>query len=348
MQTQSLPRAERKARGKRRVNPLTSAGENAYYGVVALLDGFFSQLQKLVGIRGMAYVFVLPNLLVFGIFILLPMVLNFAYTFTGGNNLFLEDRAYVGTRNLEQLFDCENSFIDYTSCREDNFARAVQNTFWFVISQVVLMVLISLITALILNRKIVWRGFFRSVFFYPVLLSPIVVALIWRWILQENGLLNAILLSVGLETASFLTEAGWARFWVVIISVWAQMGFYTLILLAGLQSIPSELYEASAIDGASPWQDFWNVTLPLLMPTMLVVLVLSSIRAVQVFDIVFAFTEGGPGTATLFLVQFIYDNGFASPVKRFGIAAAASMVMASVLIIFTLFQIGLRARSGEF
>ncbi|GAB4521801.1 MAG: sugar ABC transporter permease [Anaerolineae bacterium] len=305
-------------------------------------------MQRIVGIRGMAYVFVLPNLLVFGIFILLPMVLNFGYTFTGGTALFLEDRPYVGTRNLEQLFNCENNFLDYTSCQEDNFARAVQNTAWFVVSQVGLMVLLSLVTALVLNRKIIMRGFFRSVFFYPVLLSPIVVALIWRWILQENGLLNAMLNTFGLETAQFMTTPSWARFWVVVVSVWSQMGFYTLILLAGLQSIPAELYEAASIDGGSAWQQFWNITLPLLMPTMLVVLVLSMIRAVQVFDVVFAFTDGGPGTTTLFIVQYIYDNGFASPVKRFGIAAAASMVMAAVLIVFTVAQVGLRRRSGEF
>jgi alpha-1,4-digalacturonate transport system permease protein len=207
------------------------------------------------------------------------------------------------------------------------------------------MVIISLVTALVLNRKIKARGFFRSVFFYPVLLSPVVVALIWKWVLQENGLLNGILIALGAEKMPFLVDAGWARFWVVTISVWAFMGFYTLILLAGLQSIPSELYEAAKIDGANDWQSFWNVTLPLLMPTMVVVLVLSLIRAVQIFDVVFAFTGGGPGTATLYLVQYIYENGFASPTKQYGLAAAASLVMAGTLIILTLAQ--LLVRRGE-
>lgn len=347
MGTQSLPRSAKGTR-KRRGLGIGGLVEQAYYGFLGLADRLFTPLQHMIGIRGMAYVFVLPNLIVFGFFILLPMLLNFGYAFTGGNNLFLNDRVYVGTQNIEQLFECDNNFLDYISCREDNFARAVQNTAWFVIFQVALMVLVSLVTALALNRKIAGRGFFRSVFFYPVLLSPIVVALIWRWILQENGLLNALLEAVGVDSARFLTNAGWARFWVVIISVWSQMGFYTLILLAGLQAIPGDLYEASSIDGASPFQQFYSITLPLLMPTMLVVLVLSLIRAVQVFDVVFAFTGGGPGTATVFLVQFIYDNGFASPTKRFGIAAAASMVMAAVLIIFTVAQIGLRRRQGEF
>ncbi|HSJ59542.1 MAG TPA: sugar ABC transporter permease, partial [Anaerolineae bacterium] len=169
-----------------------------------------------------------------------------------------------------------------------------------------------------------------------------VVALIWKWVLQENGLLNGILVAVGLEKMPFLVDAGWARFWVVGISVWAFMGFYTLILLAGLQAIPSELYEAAKIDGANDWQSFWSVTLPLLMPTMVVVLVLSLIRAVQIFDVVFAFTGGGPGTATLYLVQYIYENGFASPTRRYGIAAAASLLMAGTLIALTVAQLAAR------
>jgi alpha-1,4-digalacturonate transport system permease protein len=195
-----------------------------------------------------------------------------------------------------------------------------------------------LVTALVLNRKIKARGFFRSVYFYPVMLSPIVVALIWKWILQENGLFNGIIVSLGYDKVPFLVDAQWARFWVIIISVWAFMGFYTLILLAGLQSIPMDLYEAASIDGANGWNTFSKITFPLLMPQMMVVIVLSLIRAVQIFDLVIAFTGGGPGTATLYLVQYIYSKGFSSPSKQFGLAAAASLLMAGVLIILTLIQ----------
>lgn len=309
--------------------------------LISIFDPIFVRLQRWLGIKGMPYIFVLPNLLIFGIFILLPMLLNFVYAFTGGTDFFPAQRPWVGTDNFAQLLDCQ-TILDPNTCREDLFWRAAYNTAGYVVAQVSLMVVISLVTALVLNRKIRARAFFRSVYFYPVLLSPIVVALIWKWILQENGLLNGILTGIGMDKMLFLVNADWARFWVVIISVWAYMGFYTLILLAGLQSIPNELYEAARIDGANAWQSFWQVTLPLLMPTMLVVLVLSLIRAVQIFDLVFAFTGGGPGTATQFLVQFIYDNGFASPAKRYGIAAAASLMMATVLIVFTMAQLRLR------
>ncbi len=328
-------------------NPIKMAGSLIGLGISSLLgivvsafDLFFGSLQRIVGLRGMPYVFVLPNLLIFSIFILFPMLLNFWYAATGGIEFFPADRPFVGSNNLEQLLACE-SFLDPNTCREDRFWRAVFNSIGYVVAQVSIMVILSLLTALVLNRSIRGRAFFRSVFFYPVLLSPIVVALIWKWILQENGVLNAIINGFGFDKAPFLVDADWARFWVVMISVWAFMGFYTLILLAGLQAIPTDVYEAASIDGASAWQSFWQITLPLLMPNLLVVLVLSLIRAVQVFDVVFAFTGGGPGTATQFLVQFIYDNGFTSAVKRYGIAASASLLMAGALVILTLFQLRL-------
>lgn len=318
---------------------------SAFYDfLVLVMDYVFAPVQRLFGVRAMPYAFVLPNLLIFGIFILFPMLLNFVYAFTGGASFFPDQRPWVGTQNFERLLACQD-YSNPNTCREDLFWRAANNTVGYVIFQVGGMVVLSLITALILNRNIKARGFFRSVFFYPVLLSPIVVALIWKWILQENGVVNGVLDSLGYDKIPFLVNAQWAQFWVVMISIWAFMGFYTLILLAGLQSIPADLYEAASIDGASVWQSFWGITMPLLKPTMAVVLVLSLIRAVQVFDIVYVFTGGGPGTATLYLVQYIYNYGFASPNKQFGLAAAASLVMASVLIVLTIFQ--LMARREE-
>jgi len=302
---------------------------------------FFNPLQKLVGMRRMPYFFVLPNLLVFSVFSLLPMLLNFGYAFTKDPNLFLSDRPWIGMQNFQQIFDCK-SILDPNSCVVDLFWRSVWNTLQFVVFQVTIMVIISLLTALVLNGKIKARGFFRSVYFYPVLLSPIVVALIWKWILQDSGLLNGILVGLGLSSQPFMTNSTWARFWMVMISTWSNMGFYTLILLAGLQSIPTELYDAAKIDGADNFNLFKAIILPLLMPTMLVVTVLSLIRAVQVFDIVYAFTGGGPGSATMYIVQYIYMNGFSSPIKLMGLASTASILMAGVLVIMTIIQLVLR------
>ncbi|MBU0491159.1 MAG: sugar ABC transporter permease [Chloroflexi bacterium] len=310
--------------------------------VLGLADLIILPIQNIIGTQRMAYFFILPNLLIFSVFILLPMLLNFYYGFTSGDSILLENRPFVGTSNLESLLYCTD-YLDLNSCSRDLFWRSVSNTAGFVVGQVIAMVGISLITALVLNRKIVGRGFFRSVFFYPVLLSPVVVALIWKWILQhEYGLLNALIVNVGLEKIPFLLDANWARFWVIAVSVWAQMGFYTLILLAGLQGIPTTLYEAARMDGANAWQTLRSITLPLLMPTMTVVLVLSVIRAVQVFDQVYVLTNGGPGTATLYIVQYIYRTGFEH--REYGMAAAASLVLAAALLVLTAGQLLLDRR----
>ena len=302
-------------------------------------------LQRLIGIKGMAYIFVLPNLFIFGVFILIPMAMNVYYSMTSGTALFLQDRTFVGLDNYRILFDCQN-FLKPTTCNEDRFWYAIHNTPEFVVFQVGGMLLLSLITALILNRNIKGRGFFRGIFFYPVLLSPVVVALIWKWILQREGVLNAIITAFGGERILFLLNPAWATFWVITVSIWAQMGFYTLILLAGLQAIPPDLYEAGAIDGAGRWQAFRYITLPLWMPTILVVLVLSLIRAVQVFDHVYVLTGGGPGTATYYIIQYIYETGFASQIPRRGLAASASLIMGGVLLVLSLVQL-LLGRNAE-
>jgi alpha-1,4-digalacturonate transport system permease protein len=320
----------------KRIDKIADAATRVATLPLTLFNGIMAGVQRVVGIQRMGIVFVLPNLLIFGIFIILPMLLNVFFAFTGGTSILPQNREWVGTRNLETLLACE----DYTrpiTCRQDLFWRAAGNTSRFVVFEVTGVVVMSMITALALNRRIRARGFFRSVFFYPVLLSPVVVALIWKWILQQNGLINSVLVGTGSEPINFLVNADWSMFWAILISVWAQMGFYTLILLAGLQSIPADLYEAAAMDGAGELRQFWRITLPLWQPTLLVVTVLTVIRAVQIFDLVFVLTGGGPGTATQFLVQFIYQSAFDD--RNFGIAAGASVLMAGVLLVFTLVQL---------
>jgi alpha-1,4-digalacturonate transport system permease protein len=294
--------------------------------------------QRLIGARRMAWVFLAPNLAIFGVFTFLPIAINFYYAFTGGVELYPAQRPWVGGENLATLFDCTNHF-DPSTCRKDLFWRAVWNTGKFALLQVSLMVLFSLVTALVLNRRILGRGFWRGVFFYPVLLSPVVVALIGKWVLPREGVLNAALGGVGSSPVEWLTNPSFAFGWVVFVSIWAHMGFYTLILLAGLQAIPKDLYEAAQMDHASPWRTFSRVTLPLLMPNLTVVLVLALIRAVQTFDEVFVLTGGGPGSATTFIVQFIYQTGFQEQIRLYGMAAAASLVLAVALIVLTLIQL---------
>ncbi len=292
--------------------------------------------------------FLAPNMIVIVLFTFVPIAINFYYAFTGGVNLYPSQRPGVGVENFSTLMDC-GSYFDPSSCRKDVFWQSIWNTAKYAIFQVSLMVLFALITAIVLNRKIIGRGFWRGVFFYPVLLSPVVVALIWKWILQRDGLLNAAMVAVDAHPVLWLAEPGWAFFWVTFVSIWAHMGFYTLILLAGLQAIPADLYEAAQLDKASPWRSLTKITLPLLMPNLLVVVVLAMIKAVQIFDEVFVLTGGGPGSATTFVVQFIYQTGFVEPVRLYGIAAAGSLLLALALVALTLLQLKLSnaEKAGE-
>ena len=302
--------------------------------------------QDTLRLKNPAWLFLLPNLLLFGLFAFLPILINFAYAVTGSDAILLADRPFVGVQNFDALLQCEN-FTDPNSCKDDLFWRAVWNTVWFTTLQVGLMVTFALVTALILNRDIRARGFFRSVFFFPVLLSPVVVALIWKWILQREGILNAWIDGMGWQTFNWLLDRNWAFGWSIFLSIWAHMGFYTLILLAGLQAIPRDVYEAAKMDRASPWRAFRRITLPLLMPTMLVVLVLATIKGVQTFEEIYAFTGGGPGSATTLIIQYIYETGFAGAPRLFGPAAAASLLLAFVLVLLTIIQLWINRRNVD-
>jgi alpha-1,4-digalacturonate transport system permease protein len=319
-------------------HPLLELPAAAAGAAMNAVDAPMRAVQRWLGVPRIAWMFVAPNLAILALFTFLPIVVNFYFAFTGGVQLYPSERPFTGLENLETLFDCE-SYLDPSTCRKDLFWRAIYNTGKFALLQVGLMVAFALVTALVLNRKILGRGFFRGVFFYPVLLSPVVVALIWKWVLQREGVLNAVLAGAGASPVGWLSDAGWAFFWCVFVSIWAHMGFYTLILLAGLQAIPADLYEAAEMDGAPPWRRFSRITLPLLMPNLIVVLVLGLIRSVQIFDEVFVLTGGGPGSATTFIVQFIYQTGFAESIHQYGLAAAASLVLALSLLVLTLLQL---------
>jgi alpha-1,4-digalacturonate transport system permease protein len=313
--------------------------------VLDAVDVPMRALQRAVGVPRIGWMFVAPNLVILGLFTFLPIAIDFWFAATGGVELYPTRRPYVGAQNFATLFRCGN-YLDPSTCDRDLFWRAIFNTGKFALLQVALMVFFSLVTALVLNRKLAARGFWRGVFFYPVLLSPVVVALIWKWVLQREGLLNALLAGAGASPVQWLLDPGWAFFWVVFVSIWAHMGFYTLILLAGLQAIPADVYEAAEMDAASPWRRLIRITLPLLMPNLIVVLVLGLIRAVQVFDEVFVLTGGGPGSATTFIVQFVYMTGFAEAIRQYGLAAAASLVLAVSLLVLTLLQLRLTRRAG--
>ena len=280
------------------------------------------------------YLFLIPNLIIFGAFTIIPAFYNFylgLFNWSAGVT-----PTFIGLGNFTNLN------------HDDIFWDALRNTTIFVVGDVGLMVVFSVSIALLLNARIVYRGFFRSVFFYPVLLSPVAVALVWRWVLEPNyGVLNMLMRALGLAPQPWLVRPDYALAWIVIIHVWATVGFYTLIVLAGLQSIPPALYEGALVDGATGGNILWAITLPMLMPTVFAVLVLSLIKAFEVFDFVYVLTGGGPGFSTLTMVQYAFRAGFG--LDQLGLGAAASLVLFLIVLTLTALQfVVVRITKAEF
>lgn len=303
--------------------------------------------QRVSGASGLPYLFLLPNMLIFGLFTFAPLFINIGFATTQGSSINFEQRDWAGADNLARLTAETSPDTGLQNREAVKFADAVFDTATFVIFQVPLMIFLALCTALALNRKIVARGFWRSVFFYPVMLSPVVVGFLWVLILKRQGVLSVTLMNWGWIDApiQWLTDPAWTMFWSIVVYTWAHLGFYMLILLAGLQAIPKDLYEAARMDGTSDWRMLTRITLPLLMPTLLVVIVLSLIKAVQAFEELYAMNVNW-----MSLVAYIFETAGLrgqTTANGLGIAATASLIVALVLIVLTLVQVFLTARQAR-
>lgn len=193
----------------------------------------------------------------------------------------------------------------------------------------------SILIAITLNRKLKGLSFFRSAYYIPVITSMVAVSITWKWLLNSDGLLNNILVNFGiLDTPiSFLDNPDFALYTVMFVTLWKGLGYYMVIYLAGLQSIPAELEEAAKIDGAKTWQVWRYITIPLLKPSILLSSVLSAMAALRVFDEVYVMTGGGPMNSTIVANLYIYETAFTK--YRFGYAAALGFFLAIVVGIFT-------------
>jgi multiple sugar transport system permease protein len=276
-------------------------------------------------------IFVAPALLVIGVFFFLPVVAALAVSFTDFDIYALADfgnMRFVGLQNYARLLETPL------------FWQAFGNTLYFVVIGVPLSVGTSLGLALLLHSRLVrFRGLFRSALFAPVVTTLVAVAVIWRYLFNtQYGLINYALGGLGIERIDWLGDPTWAMPAIIVFAVWKNFGYNMLILLAGLQAIPEELYEAARIDGASFWRRFRHVTLPMLGPVMAMVNILTIAGYFQLFAEPYVMTQGGPLQSTVSVLYFMYEEGF----KWWNLGSASAVAFVLFLFILALTALQLR------
>jgi multiple sugar transport system permease protein len=270
------------------------------------------------------WTFILPNFLGFAVLTLGPVLALFYFSLTNWN--IFGNAEWVGLDNFTRLVG------------DNSFHKALGNTFYYAALHIPLTIVVSLGLALLLNQKLRGAAFFRTVAFFPYITSIVAVAVVWNMLFSpEFGPINQFIgLFVGGDLPGWTVSKDWAMPAVIIVGTWRYMGYYMLLFLAGLQTVPTELHEAARIDGAGVWQRFWNVTLPCLRPTMFFVTVMVTIESFKVFDLILVMTNGGPGQATLVLSQYIWQKGFQQ--FELGYASSVAVVLFLICIAVTVVQ----------
>jgi multiple sugar transport system permease protein len=273
--------------------------------------------------------FLLPSLLVLLAFWIGPMVGTVWISLQDWN--LIGQPAFVGLDNYTELLG------------DEKFHAALGHTLLYLVGYLPLVVSLGLGVALLLNRRLAGLALFRAAYFLPVVTSWVAVALLWKWLLDpDDGAVNQLLGAIGIQGPGWWTSPTWAMPSVILASAWKDLGFVMVILLAGLQAIPEDLYDAAKIDGANGWRRFRHVTLPLLSPSLFFVLVISLINGFQVFDQVWVMTDGGPGEASSVVVEQIVKYTFSY--GRIGYAAAMSWVLFVLILVVTLVQLRAQRR----
>ncbi len=233
---------------------------------------------------------------------------------------------FIGLRNFVKAFN------------DSTFRISLRNTLYFAFLIIPIELVLSMGISLLLNRIKVGLSLFRGIYFVPALTSAVAAVILWKWLYQPSyGLFNQILEMMGLPALRWLNSASLALPSIMIMTIWMGMGYTIIILLAGLSGIPDVYYEAAKLDGASWWQLFRRITLPLVQPTLLFLLVVGAIGKLQIFTQVYLMTEGGPADSSRVLVLYIFDNGF--HYLKMGYASAVAFILFGVILILTLIQL---------
>ena len=275
-------------------------------------------------------VFLAPSLIGVAVFCLLPIAMSFYYSFMD-YDLLAGSMDFLGLKNFARIL----------TGRE--FPQVLLHTLTYLGLYLPLILVCSLGQALLLNRSFRGRAGLRTVFYTPVITSRVAAAVVWTWVLSGRyGLMNQALSLFGIKGPAWLSSRVWAMPGIVITAVWKDTGYYALMVLAALKSIDPALYEAAGIDGAGGARKFFSITLPLLTPTLFLLVVINVIYGLQVFDSVLIMTDGGPGGATTVFLERIYKYAFRQ--YKMGMASAYSWILFLIILAFTLLQFRLQKR----
>lgn len=280
------------------------------------------------------YLFLTPALLVIAVFVLYPIGAVVYYSFTEYN--IMTPPEWVGLRNYQQLF------------RDDVFWHAMKHSFTYLLVTPILISL-SILLAIVVNRKLPGIQIFRALFFIPVVSGSIAVGIAWRLMWDTNGIINGILLSLGTvkEPIQWLAEPAYTLPIAMALTTWLGLGYYMMIFLAGLQNISEELYDAAEIDGCNAWQKHWHVSIPGLRPQITFVAVISSLAALQVFNEIFTLTGGLGGILNSGVTMVFYLWRKAFRLNQAGMASAIAMVLLVITLAFSIFNMRLLERGTE-
>ncbi len=280
------------------------------------------------------YVCLLPSLLHLAVFVVFPIFFSLYLSFHEWDMLS-KARPFVGLSN----------YVGILTSRD--FQQSFVNTAYYSVGNIPLLVAASLSLALLLNRDLQLKAFYRLAYYIPVITPIVAASVVWMWLYEPSyGIVNYLLSFISIRGPAWLRDPVWAMPAVIIMRVWKNAGFYMVIYLAALQSIPQSYYEAATIAGANWWQQVWKITIPLLLPTTFFVLVISVIRSFQVFTQIFVMTQGGPLGTTDVLVHYLYVEAFTN--FAMGRASAVAYVIFIVIFALTLVQWRAFGRGTEY
>ncbi len=271
------------------------------------------------------YVFSLPAVALLIAFLVVPIIYTVYYSVFQYQVMRPNDITFIGFENYHKLIT------------DSDFWISLKNTFYFTIVVVPVQCALALILAMLVSKKFKGVAIFRTMYFSPQLTSMVVIAVLWTVLYNSNpntGLINALLVNLGLEPINFLTNERTAMNSIIFMSAWQGAGYQMMIFLAGLQGIPRDQYEAASVDGATPWQQFWFVTIPNLKGTIKYVIMITMIQAMKLFTQPYVMTQGGPRNSTKTMVYYIYTQGFQK--GNFGYACAVAAVFFVIVVAMSL------------